>query len=366
MRLEVLNGFSRFTPNLESEPVTLVQLEGRRKKRRQKRRSQRQSGEGRKFKPVKAIMNPFGTAKKFISGEDKQAERKSRRKARRKARRQRRGVLSQSREGQQRANRQRAVRISNNPKASQIRSKRIPKGINGLRPEVAEDLKQYCMECQMNGVTPTMDDFLNGKKERAERRRKRRAERERKRAERERKKLKRTEQKEKRRDERIERKDRRADRKEDRQTRRQERKQQRQDRKDLRITERRERQEARQQARQDRVEARNLRRADRQEARERRQEARGEKWSQFGENITGVANRVLPGLVSGAERLGIDVPDAIEDFRFGGPQEEGLTKAGAERQGKEDNFLKKYGLIIAGVGVGAFLLLRNQKGKKKR
>jgi hypothetical protein len=320
-------------------------------------------------------MNPFGTAKKFITGEDKKAERKARRKSRRKARRERSGQIQRSRMQRAGANRQRAVRIGNKPGMERraMRSKQVkpgfrPKGINGLRPEVAEDLRQYCAECQMNGVTPTMDDFLNGKKERAERRRKRAEAKQRRKAERERKKLKRTEQKEKKRDERIERKDRRADRKEARQTRRQERKQQRQDRKDLRITERKARQQQRQENKQARIEARTLRKQGRQDARAQRQAERGEKWAEFGQNVTGLANKVLPGIVEGAESLGFDVPDSIQDFQFGGQPggEGGMTKEGSARQGKDDNFLKKYGLIIAGVGVGAFLLLRSQKGKKKK
>jgi hypothetical protein len=366
MRLEVLNGFSRFNPDLESHPVPLVQLEGRRQRQQRAGRSQR-SGR-RKLKPLKALVNPIGTAKQFVTGEDKQAERQARRRSRRKARRQRGQKMQQS----QRANRSRAVRIANRPgmERQSIRSKQIPqtfrpKGIQGLRPEVAQDLKEYCFECQMNGVTPTMDDFLNGKAERQARREARRKAREERKAKRQERKEVRQERRDTKKAERIERKDRRADRKEARQTRRQERKQQRQDRRDLRITERKARQEARQQARLERQLAR-------QENRLARREGRGEGLARFGESLTEVAGKVVPGLMDRDLDFGVDTSfqDFIPglDFQPDDGLGEGMTKEGSTaggRQGKDDNFLKKYGLIIAGVGVGAFLLLRN-KGKKKK
>ena len=49
MRLEVLNGFSRYSPDLESQPVPLVKLEGKIKPR----------------KIAKAILRPGGSIKEL-------------------------------------------------------------------------------------------------------------------------------------------------------------------------------------------------------------------------------------------------------------------------------------------------------------
>ena len=359
MRLEVLNGFSRFTPDLMAQEVPAVQLEGR-------------------FKPKKFIRKmakktPVGfvASKIFEDGDNNQRQEKRRaRRQRRKAQRNRSNVMVKQRQGRAKI-RQGVPMQRQRPRPEQLKQLVRQRRINGITPDTAEDIKEYCLECSMNGITPTLDDYLNGKKERQARRRARKQKRAERKETRQQKKAERQEDREERKevrqarrdtrkDERIERKDRRADRKETRQTKRQERKEQRADRKDKRIEERRLRQEGRQQARQDRIEARTL-----------RKENRGNKLADFGENLTNVASNLIPGSV---DEFGFEVPTSFNDFipdefSFGNDDitDTRSNRAGGEREEDEteDNFWQKYGMWLA-LGGGAFLLLRANKSNKKR
>jgi len=361
MRLEVLNGFSRFTPDLMSQDVPDVQLEGR-------------------FKPKKFIKKiakktPVGFVASKIFEDDDNNQRQEKRRARRqrrRAKRNRANVMVKQRQGRAKI-RQGVPMQRQRPRPEQLKQLVRQRRINGITPDTAEDIKEYCLECSMNGITPTLDDYLNGKKERQERRKARkqkRADRKEKRAERktergikkaerqsdrEERQTTRQDRRDKKKDERIERKDRRADRKEKRQTTRQERKEQRADRKDKRIEERRLRQEGRQQARQDRVEARTL-----------RKENRGDKLSKFGENLTSAASSLIPGAV---DEFGFEVPQSFQDFI---PDELGFGNDNIiDNRDKEieeetgGNFWQKYGVWLA-LGGSAFLLLRANKSNKKR
>lgn len=238
-----------------------------------------------------------------------------------------------------------------------------------LRPEVKEDLLDYVNDCKCEGIKPTLNGFLEGRKERQARRKARQTKRQQRREQRKIERTGRKSERERKRTQIFERSARgqRRDRRQKRLAERKAKREGRQSARKLRIAERRKRVEARQQARTERRKSRQDERALKQAEKSGRAGIFGRGFRDVVETGKDLAQEFAPGNVSEF----INDP-RIEQFtdpildNFLGPDDTLMEKDLEMDNSTSPNFWQKYGVWIAGAGAVGLLLYANALNKPKK